>query len=76
MAVPGILLTAMRLVVQSNVRAKLAPTGGHQAQAGEKVPRTARPGLVAAVGAQFERGVRPQSGARAGRFILCCRCTP
>ena len=30
-----------------NVRAKGAPTAGRQARAGENVPRTARPGLVA-----------------------------
>ena len=30
-----------------NVRAKLATTAGRQARAGENVPRTARPGLVA-----------------------------
>jgi hypothetical protein len=29
-----------------NVRAKRATTAGHQARAGENVPRTARPGLV------------------------------
>ena len=30
-----------------NVRVKPAPTVGRQARAGENVPRTARPGLVA-----------------------------
>jgi hypothetical protein len=30
-----------------NVRAKRATTEGRQARAGENVPRTARPGLVA-----------------------------
>ena len=30
-----------------NVRAKRATTAGRQARAGENVPRTARPGLVA-----------------------------
>ena len=30
-----------------NVRAKRAPTAGRQARAGENVPRTASPGLVA-----------------------------
>ena len=30
-----------------NVRAKRAATAGRQARAGENVPRTARPGLVA-----------------------------
>ena len=33
--------------VQPNVRVKPAPTVGRQARAGENVPRTARPGLVA-----------------------------
>jgi hypothetical protein len=33
--------------VRPNVRAKRAPTAGRQARAGENVPRTARPGLVA-----------------------------
>ena len=33
--------------LKPNVRAKLAPTVGRQARAGENVPRTARPGLVA-----------------------------
>ena len=33
--------------LEPNVRAKLAPTVGRQARAGENVPRTARPGLVA-----------------------------
>ena len=32
---------------QPNVRAKRAAAGGRQARAGENVPRTARPGLVA-----------------------------
>ena len=31
----------------TNVRAKRATTAGRQARAGENVPRTARPGLVA-----------------------------
>ena len=35
------------LVVMPNVRAKREPTVGRQARAGENVPRTARPGLVA-----------------------------
>ena len=34
-------------VVLPNVRAKRATTAGRQARAGENVPRTARPGLVA-----------------------------
>ena len=33
--------------VRPNVRAKRATTAGRQARAGENVPRTARPGLVA-----------------------------
>ena len=33
--------------VKPNVRAKRATTAGRQARAGENVPRTARPGLVA-----------------------------
>ena len=38
---------AMLHVVLPNVRAKRATTAGRQARAGENVPRTARPGLVA-----------------------------
>ena len=38
---------AQVLVVLPNVRAKRATTAGRQARAGENVPRTARPGLVA-----------------------------
>ena len=38
---------ARSLVVRPNVRAKRATTAGRQARAGENVPRTARPGLVA-----------------------------
>ena len=34
-------------VLMPNVRAKRATTAGRQARAGENVPRTARPGLVA-----------------------------
>ena len=34
-------------IVMPNVRAKRATTAGRQARAGENVPRTARPGLVA-----------------------------
>ena len=34
-------------IVLPNVRAKRATTAGRQARAGENVPRTARPGLVA-----------------------------
>ena len=34
-------------VVTPNVRAKRATAAGRQARAGENVPRTARPGLVA-----------------------------
>ena len=34
------------VLLMPNVRAKLAPTAGRQARAGENVPRTARPGLV------------------------------
>jgi len=33
--------------VMPNVRAKRATTAGHQARAGENVPRTTGPGLVA-----------------------------
>jgi hypothetical protein len=36
-----------RVTARHNVRAKRAPTAGRQARAGENVPRTARPGLVA-----------------------------
>ena len=36
-----------RQVLGPNVRAKRATTAGRQARAGETVPRTARPGLVA-----------------------------
>jgi len=35
------------VVVEPNVRGKPAPTVGRQARAGENVPRTAGPGLVA-----------------------------
>ena len=35
------------VLVRPNVRAKRATTAGRQAQAGENVPRTASPGLVA-----------------------------
>ena len=38
---------AMLHVVMPNVRAKLAPTAGRQAQGGENVPRTTDLGLVA-----------------------------
>ena len=38
---------AQVVVVLPNVRAKRATTAGRQARAGENVPRTARPGLVA-----------------------------
>ena len=34
-------------ILMPNVRVKQAPTVGRQARAGENVPRTARPGLVA-----------------------------
>ena len=36
-----------RCFLRPNVRAKRATTAGRQARAGENVPRTARPGLVA-----------------------------
>ena len=35
------------VLVRPNVRAKRATTAGRQARAGDNVPRTARPGLVA-----------------------------
>ena len=37
----------LRCVKTPNVRAKRSTTAGRQARAGENVPRTARPGLVA-----------------------------
>jgi len=46
-AVAGAENTGMHAVQRPNVRDKRATTAGRQARAGENVPRTARPGLVA-----------------------------
>ena len=43
----GCVACQVRVNVMPNVRAKRATTAGRQARAGENVPRTARPGLVA-----------------------------
>ena len=45
--VEGSVADGCMVCVVPNVRAKRATTAGRQARAGENVPRTARPGLVA-----------------------------
>jgi len=58
-----------------NVRAKRATTAGRQARAGENVPRTTRPGLVAyrwrSHLSEWLDEAATRSGTPVGKFVSC-----